>query len=113
MICYHSDSSMTCPVCGNEVRPHERNCPVCDSDAGYPNVRSATEPAENAALESRLDAARASCLTRGTDEALMRLRAAVRTSKAVIGRSLHQVMALVSSDNELYASFYGQRRAGT
>ena len=42
----------------------------------------------------------------------MRLRAAVRNSRAVIGRSLHQVMALVSSDNELYASFYGQRRAG-
>jgi hypothetical protein len=42
----------------------------------------------------------------------MRLRAAVRTSKAVVCRSLHQVMALVSTDNELYASFYGQRRAG-
>jgi hypothetical protein len=102
---------MECPLCHNDVRPNERHCPVCDADAGYPNVRAANQPAERAALDQRVLIAGEYCNRQGA--VLERFMAAVLQSRPVICRSLHQVLLLVSSDNELYSSFYGQRRAGS
>jgi len=99
---------MICPKCGNDVRSHERNCAVCDADVGYPNVRAAQNPDEVSALEGRLAEASEECAARGSGVVLAQFQEAARTSKAVLNRSLHQVMSLVSSDNELYATFYAQ-----
>jgi hypothetical protein len=104
---------MECLSCKNNVRTYERHCPVCGADAGYPNVRAATQPDEIGALERRLQTAQDEANAQGTAEALSLFRASVRQSRAVLCQSLHQVLALVSTDNELYASFYAQRRAGS
>lgn len=99
---------MTCPKCGNTVRAHERHCVVCGEDIGYPNVRAASAPQEARALDQRFEAAQRVSQERGCEEVFSRFTAAMRCSKAVLCRSLHQVMQLAASDNELYASFYGQ-----
>jgi hypothetical protein len=101
--------AMTCPRCSNAIRANERNCPVCDADVGYPNVRAAQEPIEIQALAARLVDAERRCAARGCDEVLGRFRRRVADfSKAVLCRSLGQVLTLLSSDDQLYASFYAQ-----
>ena len=97
---------MQCPRCHTEIRDSERNCRVCSHDCGYPNVRAAEKPREREALTRRLEAAEASAKSRGSIDVLNQFRKGVSSSQAVICRSLSQVMQLVSSDNELYASFY-------
>jgi hypothetical protein len=104
---------MQCPACNAAFRMHERNCPVCDADVGYPNVRAALAPDEVAALNERGEQASKSCAQRQCAEPLEQFRDHVRESRAVLCRSLSQVMTLVSSDNELYASFYSQVSAHT
>jgi len=99
---------MKCQQCGNEVRSHERHCAVCDADVGYPNVRCALGAEEVSALAQRVAEAQRSCAARECTDILVAFAAAVRMSKAVLGRSLQQVLQLVSSDNELYATFYAQ-----
>jgi len=97
---------MKCPKCKEEVRAFERHCPVCQHDCGYPNVRAAESAMEVKALQDRLAAAEASAARRGCGALLTDFRETVRSSSAVLCRSLSKVMTLVSSDNELYASFY-------
>ena len=97
---------MQCPHCHGEIRDSERNCPVCGHDCGYPNVRAAQRPEEMDALAQRLHAPEASATARGCIDVFSQFRRAVASSKAVLCRSLSKVMELVSSDNELYASFY-------
>jgi hypothetical protein len=103
---------MECPHCQHDVRSFERHCPVCNTDAGYPNVRAAEEAPERAALAHRFAGARDHCQQHGTAAVLEQFLTALRHSTPVICRSLQQVLGLVSSDNELYASFYGQRQGG-
>jgi hypothetical protein len=97
---------MRCPNCGEDVRDHERNCPVCAHDCGYPNVRAAERPEEIRALEERLRIAEAAAASRGCIFVLADFRRAVRSSEAVLCRNLSTVMSLISKDDELYASFY-------
>ncbi|WP_321476170.1 hypothetical protein [uncultured Paludibaculum sp.] len=104
---------MQCPVCGNpDIRDYDRNCAGCDAHVGYPNVRTAERPEERAALELRLAEAQAAAATSGCSDTLSRFQAAVRGSKAVLCRSIQQVLELLSSDNVLWVSFYGQVDAG-
>jgi hypothetical protein len=91
---------------GHDVRDSERFCPVCHADCGYPNVRAAEQGVEKYALAERLRSAEDAAKARGCERVLAEFREAVRSSKAVVCGSLHRVMALVSSENALYASFY-------
>jgi hypothetical protein len=79
---------------------------VCDHDCGYPNVRAAERPEEIRALEERLRIAEATAAGRGCSSVLADFRGAVRSSEAVLCRNLSTVMSLISSEDELYASFY-------
>ena len=97
---------MKCPKCSEDVRDSERNCRVCDYDCGYPNVRAAERPEEIKALEERLGKAEAAAASRGCGPVLARFRQAVCSSEAVLSRNLSAVMHLVSTDNELYVSYY-------
>jgi hypothetical protein len=95
-----------CPHCRTEVRESEERCPACYSVLGFPNVRAAQKPEEKAALAARYEAAIRSATTRSCEGVFEKFLQAVRSSRAVICRSLSKVKELVSSDNELYASFY-------
>jgi len=97
---------MKCSNCGEEVRSHERICVACGRDCGYPNVRAAEASEEIRVLENRVRAAEAAAASRGCEAELATFRDAVKTSTAVLSRSLGVARNLLSNDNELYATFY-------
>ncbi|MDX1982231.1 MAG: hypothetical protein SFV51_18305 [Bryobacteraceae bacterium] len=105
---------MICLVCALEVRDHERWCPNCFSDAGFPNVRAARRPEEAAALEARYLSGIAHAERHGTRAIVEGYVSAVEGSMAVICRDYSTVVDLLSSENQLYATFHalveGQRR---
>jgi len=103
---------MTCPNCREEISDNERDCSICHHDCGYPNVRAAQKPEEQTARAGRLDLAEQSASARGCAPLMAEFRTAVRSSRAVLCRSLSQVQSLVSGDHELYASFYQLVAAG-
>lgn len=99
---------ITCLTCNRQIPEHVRNCPFCQGDVGFPNVRAAEARQERAALLQRLEDARVSTRARECDDVLKEFGGAVVKSKAIICRSLSVVQRLMSSDNELYTSFYQQ-----
>lgn len=106
---------MQCPKpgCNTDIRDHEAFCPGCGYAIPPPNVRAAQKPEEVAALNRRLRDAEASALRRGCGELLPHFRAAIlRDSQAVVCRDLSVAQRLLSSENELYATFYQSVRGG-
>jgi len=71
-----------------------------------PNVRAAKQEIEKIAVSERYKNALRHAGSHSYSEVLLRFQEALRFSKAVICRSLSDVKKLVSSDNELYATFY-------
>jgi len=103
---------MDCPRCSSQIRGNERNCPTCGNDVGFPNVRAAKEYEEKAALAKRYENALQNASGRGCSEVVVEFLNALTSSVAVICRSPSKVKELVSSANELYASFYQLVGAG-
>lgn len=69
-------------------------------------MRAARSEEEVTALEERVRRAEAKAESRGASEVIRRFRAAVSQSSAVINRPLGLVNQLVSSDNEIFGTFY-------
>lgn len=103
---------MDCPHCGEPFPDSVRWCPVCQGDVGFPNVRAARRAEEVETLAKREEAAVQSAESRGCRDKLEEFREAVKQSKAAISRHLGPLAKLISSDNELYATFYKQVGAG-
>jgi len=103
---------MLCPKCGAKVADHERHCPGCQHDCGYPNVRAAEAPKEVAALAARLSKAATDAESRACRAVLDEFRRSVLDSQAVMCRNLSDVKAWVSSDNRLYVNYYRQVSSG-
>ena len=99
---------MNCPngECSAEVPAHKRNCVVCGTDAGCPNVRVASEFIEVRALALRFEQARTNAKSVGSEQVFSEFCNAVRSSKAVVSLPLSRINELVSSDNSLYGTFY-------
>jgi len=100
-----------CHTCGERVPGSARNCPSCQADAGFPNIRAAALDEEKVALELRMIDAETSTRARGCEAVLKGYGKAVLQSRAVICRNLGVVSSLVSSDNALYNNFYKQIEA--
>lgn len=100
--------------CGTRIPAHVRDCIGCGNAVGFPNVRRANLPSEEAALRKRVsDATEAAEAGRFRRE-LEAFGLVVGTkSRAVVARSLEALDAFISSDNHLMASFYKQVRAQT
>src|SRR5690348_18038801 len=77
-----------CTKCGAEVPNNKRECAVCNTDAGFPNVRVARGVHEANALAARYNDAIASAEARGVSTELKAFEASVETSKAIMNRSL-------------------------
>jgi hypothetical protein len=97
---------MKCLKCGEDIPKHVRACVVCGADAGFPNVRAAMRGEEVSALENRVKEVTDDATLRGCDSILKIFCDAVAKSEAVINRSLGKLNEIVSSDNELYQTFY-------
>lgn len=85
-----------------------RNCPFCQGDVGFPNVRAANTPEERAALGERLKAARVSTSARSCEPVLVEFGNAVKDSRAIVCTSISVIQRVMSSENQLYTNFYQQ-----
>ncbi len=103
---------MNCTFCHTAVPPHSRNCPICQADVGFPNVRVTQTTEESGALLVRVQDAVLSSKLRGCEMVLERFERTVQDSKAVLCRNLELLNDLVSSENALYISFQKQVKAG-
>src|ERR1700722_16002205 len=99
-----------CLKCGARVTPNKRECAVCNTDAGFPNVRVARRQSEADALATRYKEALNSAKVRGISAELHAFEAAVSSSKAVMNRSLGALSDWLNGTSELFLSFHNQVR---
>jgi len=97
---------MKCPNCHEEIPDYLRYCVVCGADAGYPNVRAALRNEEVSALELRVKDTQEDATLRGCKSVLGKLFDSAAQSSAVISCSLGKINELLSSDNQLFGTFY-------
>src|ERR1700722_10848443 len=97
-----------CRKCGADVPLSRRECAVCNTDAGFPNVRVARREREADALTARYSDAIVSAEARGALPELKSFEAAVGTSKAVMNRSLGALSNWLNGPSELFLTFHKQ-----
>jgi hypothetical protein len=97
-----------CRKCGENVPLTKRVCAVCNTDAGFPNIRVATRESEVQALDSRYKDAVTSAKARGVLAVLNDFEVAVGTSKAVMNRSLGALSDWLNGQSELFLTFHNQ-----
>lgn len=100
--------SELCSVCGTPVPLTRRACSVCNTDAGFPNVRAAVSPLEADALERRYTDATTSTSARSVSDERIALEAIVKSSKAVMNRRIGPLSNWMNGDSPLFNSFYDQ-----
>jgi hypothetical protein len=101
--------SDSCGKCGAAVALHLRECPVCNTPAGFPNVKVADSAKEVAALAVRYDDAMASAKARGLIFEVLAFESVVATaSKAVMNRSLGALSSWLNGQSVLFYSFWYQ-----
>lgn len=102
---------MDCPLCGSPVSENLRNCPACQADVGFPNVRAAEQPEERDALLKRVEEAKVSTAARNCSDVLQDFMLTVLSSRVVLCRGFSVLARLASSDTQLYATYYGEIEA--
>lgn len=96
----------TCSHCGNPIPPSCVRCPHCALPGLFPNVRAAATQEESDALDARYSAAVQKGAARGCATQVQGFEGAAAGSKAVIARSVNEVLRLASDDKELYSTYY-------
>src|SRR5271165_3613861 len=94
------------PQCQQPVRTPEVECVVCGTFLGYPNVRVARSDFELAVLRERYLGAEEDAEKRGCGSVFRSFVDAMRTSRAVVCRSLKIAAQFVLSDDPLYSTYY-------
>ena len=84
----------------------EPRCPHCGRPSDFPNVVEAGGATEREALASRYETARNQAKKARRARVFNRFERIVRTSHAVINRSIHEAYRLATDDKELLATFY-------
>ena len=79
-------SSSPCPDCAQPLQIVAEHCPHCARPGRYPNVLLASQAADVAALDLRVQEAEASASARGAATNVQDFYAAMAGSKAVIAR---------------------------
>lgn len=99
---------MECNTCEKDVSRHYVICPHCEAHLGYPNIRAAQDPDEQAALDKRYQLAHDEVSSRSCEDVLDQFEDAIRRSKAVISRSWGVVMSMFDADNDLFKTYYSR-----
>ena len=101
-----------CPDCGNDFVASADRCPHCGRPGHYPNVYAAEAGDETAALQRRYQAAKDDAATRGTTSAVESFEAAAGAARVVIARPEGELQRLITSDQQLYATYYQLLNSG-
>lgn len=101
-----------CTECGNDFSISAACCPHCGRPGLYPNVYAAADADERAALEQRYLLAQQDAVARGAGAALGDFETETVGTHAVIARPAGELQRLLTSDNQVYATFYQLLRAG-
>jgi hypothetical protein len=95
-----------CPDCAQPLSIMATHCPHCARPGRYPNVLMASQAADVAALDDRVQKAEARASARGAAVNVQDFSAALAGSKAVIARPRGELERLASNDNQIYATYY-------
>jgi len=98
---------LPCGFCGGPIPLEWERCPHCARPGLFPNVREASLDPKPAEVEQRYQAARRKLIAGGIEPEACAFETAVARSKAVIARPLRDTARIISSDRELFATFYG------
>lgn len=97
-----------CSKCKLPVPLSRLQCDVCQTPAGFPNVKYAESAQECEALERRYQTARVDADASGYIAVLDEFEAAVKKSSAIMNRRFGDLQAWVSSPSPLYLTFHHQ-----
>lgn len=103
---------MPCEFCGNDIPFALERCPHCGNLGPPPNVKAARTAAERKALQRRYEDALEEAGRRGCRAAVESFETMAKTSKAVINKHLEEIERLVSSEHQVYATYYERLDAG-
>lgn len=101
-----------CPDCGNDFVVSADKCPHCGRPGHYPNVYAAEAADETAAIQRRYQAAKADAATRGATSAVNSFETAAGAARVVIARPEGELQRLITSDQQLYATYYQLLNSG-
>lgn len=101
-----------CKHCGNNIPLSAERCPHCALPGIFPNVRAAERVEEREALNKRYQESLQRAASRSYEQVAKDFGTALLDSQAVIARSLLEADRLVSSDKELYATYYEKIEGG-
>jgi len=101
-----------CTHCGNNIPLSAERCPHCALPGIFPNVRAAEQVEEQEALNKRYQESLQRAASSSCEQVAKDFETALLDSQAVIARSLLDASRLVSSDKQLYATFYQLVEAG-
>ena len=99
-----------CGKCGTEVPDAVRDCPICGTHHGFPNVKSAAS--EAAELQGRWEAARLDARGRGCDAQVQALEDALSAVHAVVNVDVGFLHRLLTNEHTLYSAYGKQVAAG-
>lgn len=94
------------PDCNHPIPPYVTRCPVCQTDAGFPNVRAAERKEETAALESRYVQALKEADSRGVSNTVDEFENSLVNSQAVLCKAIREVSNISSRDDHTFVSYH-------
>lgn len=95
-----------CDFCKNAIPLSVERCPHCAQPGLFPNVRLANDPEETTALEKRYQTAIAAAATSNTSNNVRSFEDALQNSKAVIAKSVNEVLRLITNTSQIFATYY-------
>ncbi len=108
-----SRSNFTCPVCGAAAIESLRNCPACQHDLGFPNVRAAESLDEVVALKARFAEASDVASRRGIDPEFADFVTAVDSdSHVVVAVPAFYAREFLSNPRTIYTNYESLVGAG-
>jgi hypothetical protein len=103
---------LKCGKCSSEIPDTEERCPTCGLNVGPPNVRAASSPEEEQALENRYQNALALAVMNDCLPIVERFQASVEQTSAVLNVDLNFLHFFITSGSSLYVNYESGVRAG-
>lgn len=95
-----------CSRCKNTIPLDWSHCPHCGGYQNCPNVVMARQPAEQKALQERVDNARVAAIARGARDQLDAFERQLSVSQAVMGSTLAKLKPIVNQERDVFATFH-------